>query len=199
MSTWLSQAWSCCAFISSLLSTQPEAVASCTAAQKRIPDFIHSSQISTWLRKHGAMQIGPINHLDWPSHFLQAAKAVINIDCWRFPTLLEKLSRLLVEQKLTRTQCRCWSPKAEEWRGPQGTEPQPSMQKPPRDSWCEEGGGKRIAPKAGKISPGNWTVALEDNKTPNVLFRLKLTLHCKGDGVKLLLPSRGVCPLSLSP
>lgn len=42
-------------------------------------------------------------------------------------------------------------------------------------------------------------VALEDNKTQNVLFRFKLTLRGKGDGVKLLLPSGGVCPLSLSP
>lgn len=42
-------------------------------------------------------------------------------------------------------------------------------------------------------------VELEDNKTPNVLFSFKLTLHCKGDEVKLLLPSRGICPLTLSP
>lgn len=98
--------------------------------------FHSLSQISAWLRKHGAIQIEPINHLDWLLHFLQAAKALININCWRFLTLLEKFSRLLVEQKLTRTQGMCWSPKAEEWRGPQGTEPQPSVHKPPRDSWC---------------------------------------------------------------
>lgn len=136
MSTWISQAWSYYAFILSLLSMQPEAVASHAVAQKRIPDFIHSSQISTWLRKHGTMQIRPINHLDWLLRFTQAAKALININCWRFLTLLEKFSRLLVEQKLTRTQNTCWSPKAEEWGGPHGTELQPSVHKPPRDSWC---------------------------------------------------------------
>ena len=133
MSTWPSQAWS---FILSLLSAQPEAVVGHAATQKTIPDFINSSQISTWLRKHRAMQIRPISHLDWLSHFIQAAKTLININCWRFLALLEKFSRLLVEQKLTRTQCIWWSPKAEEWRGPQGTEPQPSVHKPPRDSWC---------------------------------------------------------------
>lgn len=51
-SPWFSWALSCSAFILSLLSTQPEAVAGHAAAQKRIPHFIHSSQISTWLTQH---------------------------------------------------------------------------------------------------------------------------------------------------
>lgn len=76
---------------------------------ERITDFIHSSQISTWPRKHRAKQITVINHLDWLSHFLQAAKALININCRGFLTLLERFSRFLVEQKLTGTQSRCWS------------------------------------------------------------------------------------------
>lgn len=121
-------AWSCYAFTLSLLSTQPEAAAGHAATQERIPDFIHSSQISTWQRKRGVMQIGPINHLGWLSHVLQAAKALININCWRFPASLEKFSRL------TRIQYIFWSLKAEEWIGPQGTELQPSAHKPP--SWC---------------------------------------------------------------
>lgn len=66
--------------------------------------FIHSSQTPTWPRKHGAKQI----RLGWLSHFLQAAKALINNNCRSFLTLLEKFSRFLVEQKLTGTQGRCW-------------------------------------------------------------------------------------------
>lgn len=126
----------------------------CAAVRKRLPHFIHSSQISTWLRKHRAIQIGFINHLGWLLHFLQAAKSLININCWRFLTLLEKFPSSLVEQKLTRTQCTSWSPKAEKWRGPQGTEQQPSVHKPPRDSWCEEQRGTGAAIKAGKAVQG---------------------------------------------
>lgn len=156
--------------------TQPEAAVGRAAVRRRLPDFIHSSQISTWLRKHRAIQIGSINHLGWLLHFLQAAKASININCWRFLTLLEKFSSLLVEQKLTRMQCTFWSPKAEKWRGLQGTELQPNVHKPPRDSWCAETEGNRSSYKGRKSS----VVASEDNKTQNVLFRFRFTLHCKG-------------------
>lgn len=86
----------------------PEAVTHHAAARKRIPDFIHSSHISTWPGKHGAKQIRPISRLGWLPHFLQAAKVLININCRSFLTLLEKVPRFLVEQKLTGTRGRCW-------------------------------------------------------------------------------------------
>lgn len=127
--------------------------------------------------------------------FLTGSKSLNNINCRSFLTLLEKFSRFLVEQKLTGTQCRCWSPKAEEWRGPQGSEPQPSVHKPPGYSWCAGRRRKGITKKAGKSSPGNCLVALEDNKPQTVLLRPKLTLHCKD---KILLPSGAACPCTQS-
>jgi len=46
----------------------------------------------------------------------------------------------------------------------------------PETRGVQEGRGKRIAKKAGKSNPGNCMVALEGNKTQNVLFRFKLIL-----------------------
>ena len=130
---------------------------------------------------------------------MQAAKTLININCRRFLILLEKFSRFLVEQELSRTQCIHWSPRAEEWGGPQGTEPQPSVHKPPRDSWCAGRERKANSQKGWKKQPRELHGGIGGQQNPKCAVQIQVNSYRKGDGVKLLLPSRGVCPLILSP
>lgn len=99
-----------------------------------------------------------------------------------------EVSRSLVEQNSAGAQGRCWR------NGEGHGDLSQVCTNHPEPGGGQEGDGREQLKRAGKSSPGNCLVALEDNKPQTVLCRPELTLHCRGDGDKILLPSGAACP-----